>query len=175
MKYLVCSDIHGSIESAEFIIKKYQELNCDKIICLGDVLYHGPRNDIPENYNPKKVVEVLNEHYSRIVCLKGNCDAEVDEMVLNFRLEKSISGFVNDKICHLEHGHKIKELSTNSNLVFYGHTHIPFIKEVQDVIVVNPGSITIPKDGNKRTYAVWDKHSITIYDMEDNIISHIEY
>ena len=86
MKYLIVSDIHGSKDSANIIKDKFLSQKCDKIILLGDILYHGPRNDLPESYHPKSVITILNELSNNIIAVKGNCDAEVDQMVLNFKI-----------------------------------------------------------------------------------------
>ena len=88
MKYLVVSDIHGSIDSAEILIEKFLANKCDKILLLGDILYHGPRNDLPNKYAPKQVITLLNQYQDKIIAIKGNCDAEVDEMVLSFKIKK---------------------------------------------------------------------------------------
>ena len=169
MKYLVVSDIHGSIESTEFIINKFNELNCEKILCLGDVLYHGTRNDLPEFYNPKEVIKLLNSISNDIICIQGNCDAEVDQMVLSFDIVKSIDLNINGYNCHFEHGHHLDTYNGNQKIVFYGHTHIPVIEEKNDQLFVNPGSITIPKNGSNRDYIIFDDNKITIYDIDDNI------
>lgn len=170
MKYLVFSDIHGSIESTQFLIKKFEEEKCDKMICLGDVLYHGPRNDVPENYNPKKVIELLNQYAPKILGIQGNCDAEVDQMVLNFQLKKTDNIYINGISLHLEHGHHLETLSSHAQIVLFGHIHIPLIEEMEHQLFVNPGSITIPKNNSPRSYIIMDDEVITIYSMNGEVI-----
>ena len=97
MKYLIVSDIHGSVNSANIIKEKFEILKCDKILLLGDILYHGPRNDLPNNYAPKQVISVLNPLKEYIIAVRGNCDAEVDQMVLDFKINEDYSFNYNDK------------------------------------------------------------------------------
>ena len=126
MKYLIFSDLHGSIESLEIIIEKYHKHNCDKLICLGDVLYHGPRNDLPLNYNPKAVIKLINEYKDNILCIQGNCDAEVDQMVLNFPLIKDYLLDLEGKEVYLCHGHHLENIK--QNIILHGHTHVMGVK-----------------------------------------------
>lgn len=170
MKYLICSDIHGSIDSVEILLTKFNEFNCDQIICLGDVLYHGPRNDLPNNYNPKAVINALNPLKDIILCVKGNCEAEVDQMVLNFKILDSYDGTINNIPTHLEHGHHLDEYKGNAKLILSGHTHIPLCENINNQQFINPGSITIPKNGSNRSFAIWDENQITGYDINNNVI-----
>lgn len=167
MKYLIVTDIHGSINSAEIIIDKFNKHNCDKILILGDILYHGPRNDLPNYYNPKQVVNLLNKYSDKIIAVKGNCDAEVDQMVLNFKIfdEYRFDGFI------LTHGHHLDELDLeNANVVLFGHTHINKLYKENNVTFINVASITIPKENCPRTYGVLANNVITLYDLNDNEI-----
>ena len=175
MKYLICSDIHGSINSVDFLIDKFYKLNCDMILCLGDVLYHGPRNDLPEYYSPKEVINALNPLSDKIICVKGNCEAEVDQMVLKFNILDFYDSNINGIDTHLEHGHHLDLYKGSANIVLYGHTHIPDCHLNNDKIYINPGSITIPKNGSKRGYAIWDNTSIIGYDIDDNIVFEYNY
>lgn len=174
MKYLIASDIHGSIESAKIIIKKFEKLKADKIILLGDILYHGPRNDLPENYCPKQVFELLNKYADKIIAVRGNCDAEVDQMVLDFKLNDSYELFENSVNYFLTHGHKISaecpaDLKVGT-VVLYGHTHIYQKNEVNGVIYLNIGSITIPKEQTVRCYALLDATGVKLFDLNDMAI-----
>lgn len=178
MKYIIVSDIHGSSVSAEFIISKFKELNADKIIILGDILYHGPRNDLPEWYNPKSVIKTLNEYKNKIIAVKGNCDAYVDEMVLDFDLSNCKTIALNGVKTYLTHGHIINPsnpVNKDLDLVLYGHTHIYDIEDVNGVMYINPGSITIPKNNTKKSFAVMEDKTITIYDMDMNKIKEFSF
>lgn len=173
MTYLIFSDIHGTLNSCEFIIKKYNELQPNKLILLGDILYHGPRNDLPDTYNPKAVIKLLNPIADKIICVKGNCDAEVDQMVLNFKIwTNKIIKFHNKKIL-LTHGHHINHLepikNNNINIVIHGHTHVNRIDVINNCTYINLGSISIPKD-NIKSYAIMNDNGIYIYDINDILI-----
>ena len=175
MKVLIVSDIHGSLDSALAIQRIFEEEKCEKIICLGDVLYHGPRNDLPPQYKPKEVIAILNQYADQIICVQGNCDAEVDQMVLNFPILPFYDATINDKTCHFEHGHHLKMDGHVAQMVFFGHTHIPQMEEKNDTIYWNPGSITLPKNGSKRSYLIWENHLITLKDIDGNELFSFHY
>ncbi len=175
MKYLICSDIHGSIDSTKFLINKFNSLNCDKIICLGDVLYHGPRNDLPPHYSPKEVIACLNPLKDKILCVKGNCEAEVDQMVLDFPILENYDTVINNISVHLEHGHHLDSYVGNAKIILYGHTHIPCCEDKNSQIYINPGSITIPKNNSKRGYGVWEDNKVTLYTIDDEVVASYTY
>ncbi|MBQ3253069.1 MAG: phosphodiesterase [Acholeplasmatales bacterium] len=175
MKYLIVSDIHGSEDSAQIIYSKFKDEKIDKILCLGDVLYHGPRNDLPQSYKPKEVISILNSISNNIICIKGNCEAEVDQMVLSFKILDSYDATINGINAHLEHGHHLDSYKGNPDIILYGHTHIPECTIKENIIYINPGSITIPKNGSKRGYAIWDNNEITLYTIDNEIVNSIKY
>ena len=175
MKYLIVSDIHGSIESTEFIINKFNELNCEKILCLGDVLYHGPRNDLPPHYEPKKVISLLNKYADKILCVKGNCEAEVDQMVLDFNITDQIDLLIENKKFHLEHGHHLDLYEGDADVILSGHTHIPKLEIIEGQAFINPGSITIPKNNSTRNYMILDEKEITCLNMAGEVIFTFKY
>ena len=132
MKYLVISDIHGSAEAANIAIEAYKLHHCDYILCLGDILYHGPRNDLPSSYAPKQVISLLNPLKDKIIAVRGNCDAEVDEMISEFGFENNIVLNENGRKIFFTHGHKynIEKLPKEEfDIMMYGHFHTGFIKE----------------------------------------------
>lgn len=172
MKYLIFSDLHGSAKSAEAIIDVYTKENCDQMICLGDVLYHGPRNELPEFYAPKQVITMLNPFAEHILCIQGNCDAEVDQMVLNFKLIKKKKMKINGHLCHLEHGHHLGD-TIDAEVVLYGHTHIPQLEWINQKLYLNPGSITLPKNNTSKSYIIWDERIIRLYDINGHIIKEV--
>jgi len=174
MKYLIVSDIHGAIDSTNRIIEAFNLFDCDHILCLGDILYHGPRNDLPNNYNPKEVIKVLNEYKDNITWIRGNCDAEVDEMVLNFKCHDFIDKIINGFNSHLEHGHHLDLYNGNPNIILYGHTHIPDKTIKNNTLYFNPGSITLPKANSKRSFAIWGNNIITMYDIDFQILDTIK-
>ena len=175
MKYLIVSDIHGSSNSCEFIYDEYKNGKYDKILCLGDVLYHGPRNDLPENYFPKGCIEILNKIKDEIICVKGNCEAEVDQMVLAFKILDNYDFKFNNYDIHLEHGHHLDLYKGNANMIMSGHTHIPVLEKKDNVIYLNPGSITIPKGGFPRSFAVMDEEIFKVLDLNKNIIFEMKF
>lgn len=176
MRYLFVSDIHGSYESAQIIIDKFNKHNCDFIYLLGDILYHGPRNDLPEHYNPKKVVEILNEYAENIIAIKGNCDAEVDQMVLDFEFYEHYVMGVELIDYLLTHGHHLNEvILDDEKVIIYGHTHIIEKYQKDGRTYINLGSITLPKQNTKRCYGILEGKRFAIYDIDDNLLlEHVE-
>ena len=175
MKYLVFSDIHGSFYYAkimESIIKKEKP---NKIILLGDLYYHGPRNPLPVEYNPKEVANLLNQYQDKIIAIKGNCDAEVDQMISLFKIKNHLKLTINNKKVMFTHGHKynIDNVPSDVDVLVYGHFHTCFIKKTDDKIFINAGSITYPKDNTPHSYLIIDKNILTIKDIEGLSIDQI--
>ena len=171
MKFLIASDIHGSEKAALELKKRYLEINPDLLILLGDLLYHGPRNDLPEGYNPKAVIAILSELKDKIIAVRGNCEAEVDQMVLPFScLSESAVVFADDKKIFLTHGHiwSMDKHPDGIDVFMQGHTHIPVLKEENGIIYLNPGSTSIPKGGNPPSYAIWKDGSLEILNLYTN-------
>ena len=160
MKLLIASDIHGSAYWCRKLLEVYQQEQPDKLVLLGDILYHGPRNDLPREYAPKAVISMLSPLAEKILCVRGNCEAEVDQMVLPFPCMAPYSQLlVEDKTFYLTHGHHENPRNLprlNPGDVFlYGHTHVKEDIQVEGVRCLNPGSVSIPKDGS---------HSCLVYD-----------
>ena len=173
MRYLVFSDLHGSIIYAKKIIEEFKSGNYDKMLCLGDILYHGPRNDLPNGYNPKEVIKLLNEYKDYIIAVKGNCDAYVDSMVLDFIIHDEYEFLYNGKRIIMTHGHIInpeKHLNLSGAIILYGHTHIYKADMVSGSLYLNPGSTTIPKNNNSNSYAVIEDNTFIVYDFNKNIL-----
>ena len=177
MKYLVVSDIHGSNYYANKINEIYKEEKVDKIILLGDLYYHGPRNQLTEEYNPMEVAKILNNLKEKILCIKGNCDAEVDEMISEFEFNDNIELNINGKKFFFTHGHKynIDNIPENIDVLVYGHFHTGFIKEKDGITCVNSGSISLPKNNTKNSYLIIDDNKIILKDVEGNIIEEREF
>ena len=174
MKIFVASDIHGSAYYCKKMISCIEKEKPDKIIFLGDILYHGPRNDLPYEYNPKEVIKLLNSLDYSIVSVRGNCDSEVDLMVSKFPIINELSLISLDNLdIYLTHGHIYNENNWNkeNSILIYGHLHIPFIKEKNNSLFINPGSISLPKENNKPSYLIYDNKKFTIFDINDNIIA----
>lgn len=179
MKLLVVSDIHGSLyymNKVEEIIKRE---NPTGIMLLGDLYYHGPRNPLTNEYNPSEVAKKLNQYKEKILAVKGNCDAEVDQMISEFKLENNISLFSNGISMYFTHGHKFNmdnmpPNSQNLDLLCYGHFHTGFIKEKDGVMILNPGSISLPKGDSTNSYAIIEDTRVMLKDIEGNIIDEKE-
>ena len=153
MKYLIASDIHGSAYYCDLLIKATESEKVDKVLLLGDILYHGPRNDLPKGYAPKKVIEMLNPLKEKIICVRGNCDAEVDQMVLDFPI---MSDYKTVENLYLSHGHiynpdNIPPMK-QGDILINGHTHVPKCQEKNGFVFMNCGSVSIPKENSFHSY-----------------------
>jgi len=165
MKLLIASDIHGAADACDKLMEAVDALQPDRLVLLGDLLYHGPRNDLPADYAPKRVIAQLNAHAKTIIAVRGNCEAEVDQMVLDFPCMATNNSLFDPATGHslfLTHGHvwgpglhnsvrNLPPLSPGDALV-YGHTHIKVSQELETLPGVwcfNPGSVGIPKDGSR--------------------------
>ena len=172
MRYLVVSDIHGSSYYANKINDIFNKEKADKIILLGDLYYHGPRNPLTKEYNPMEVCKIFNNLKDKILCIKGNCDAEVDEMISEFKFNESITLDINGLKFFFTHGHKynIDNIPEGIEVLVYGHFHTGFIKEKDGIICVNSGSISLPKEDTKNSYLIIDGNEIILKDVEGTII-----
>lgn len=171
------SDIHGIKTNLAKVKKVYNELKCDKLVVLGDLYYIGPRNKMKENYDITYVKDFLELFKDNLICLRGNCDSEVDLTVSNFPIINELSMIlVDNHEIYLTHGHIYNEnnWSKENSILIYGHYHIPFIKEKNNNIYINPGSISLPKDNHKPSYLIYNDNKFTIYDIDDNIIDEKE-
>ena len=172
MKIIVASDIHGSNYYTQKLVKIIEKENPDEVILLGDVFYHGPRNKLPKNYNPMKVAETLNKFADILKCTKWNCDAEVDQMIADFKFEDKIEMTISKKKFLFTHGHNLdfENLPEKFDFIFGGHTHISSIKKYGKVTYVNPGSLSIPKANTKPSFAVVDDKTISIFDIKGKLV-----
>ena len=179
MKLLVVSDIHGSLYYTNKITEIYQNGNFDRLVLLGDLYYHGPRNPLPKDYNPMEVSRILNSLKDNIICVKGNCDAEVDQMISEFKINNHAYLELNNKKIMFTHGHiyNINNKVENINVLIYGHFHTGFIKEENNQYFINAGSITLPKNNTPNSYLVIENTdayiSIILKDIDGNIIEKI--
>jgi len=161
MKLLIASDIHGSAYYCRKLLEAYEREEADRLVLLGDLLYHGPRNDLPEGYAPKEVLAMLNERKEEILCVRGNCDTEVDQMVLQFP-SLADYGFLYEQghMIFLTHGHVFNEqnppMLKKGDLLLHGHTHVPVCREHETYLCLNPGSVSIPKEGSAHSYLVYE-------------------
>ena len=175
MKWMIASDLHGSAFYCKKVIEAFEREGADRLLLLGDLLYHGPRNDLPEGYAPKQVMPLLNGMKDRLLCVRGNCDAEVDQMVLEFPVLADY-GFmeIDGKTFYMSHGHIYNENNLPplkpGDIFMHGHTHVLRAEKVGDITILNPGSVSIPKEGNPPTYAILENSRFTIKTFEEEII-----
>ncbi len=179
MKYMFASDIHGSAYYCRKMLESYEKSGADRLILLGDLLYHGPRNDLPEEYAPKAVITMLNARKDEISAVRGNCEAEVDQMVLEFPVMADYALLVlNDLTFFATHGHLYHEEMMpplkKGDILIHGHTHLPVAKRCGEQYILNPGSVSIPKGGNPASYAILDGTIFRIMDFEGTVIKELE-
>lgn len=174
MKWFIASDIHGSSYYFEKMLKAYKGEDANRMILLGDILYHGPRNDLPKDYCPKKIIPLLNEIKEDIICVRGNCEAEVDNLVLEFDCMADYALLpYNNKTIFITHGHKFNTTTPPSlkkgDVLLHGHTHIPVCENCGDYTYINPGSVSIPKENSWHGYIIFEDGIFTWKDLEGNI------
>ncbi len=171
MKWLIASDLHGSAYYCEKLLDRYETEGADRLILLGDLLYHGPRNDLPEGYAPKKVIELLNAKKNEIFCVRGNCEAEVDQMVLSFPVLADYALFdLGKNTLFLTHGHLFHEGNLppmkKGDILLHGHTHVPKCVEYENYVYMNPGSVSIPKENSWHGYMVLENGEFIWKDLD---------
>lgn len=174
MKIMIASDIHGSAGYCRKLLDRFSEEKADRLILLGDILYHGPRNDLPDEYAPKKVIEMLNKIGDRLLCVRGNCDTEVDQMVLDFPILADYAiMYDEDRMIYLTHGHHIGSENLGNlregNILISGHTHVPMNEERGGVRCLNPGSVSIPKENSLRGYMTLENGQFKWIDLDGNV------
>lgn len=171
MKYMIASDIHGSAYYCGLLLEAYRREKADRLLLLGDILYHGPRNDLPRDYAPKQVMEMLNGMKEEILCVRGNCEAEVDQMVLEFPVLADYA-VVDAGSCllyathgHIYHADRLPPLK-RGDVLLSGHTHIPDMQEADGRICLNPGSVSIPKAGSAHSCMTFEDGRFRWLDLE---------
>ena len=174
MKVVIASDIHGSAYFCGLLVNAIKEEKPDKIIFLGDILYHGPRNDLPKDYAPKRVIEMLNSLKEQIISVRGNCEAEVDQMVLDFSVLEDYKTFeFGSKKAVLTHGHltddRLPDIK-DFDILLNGHTHIPKCEQKEGYIFINPGSVSIPKENSPHSFMVFENNEFLWKNLENGEI-----
>jgi hypothetical protein len=174
MKFMIASDIHGSEYYCRKMLEAYDQEKADRLILLGDLLYHGPRNDLPRDYAPKAVIELLNSRKNDILCVRGNCEAEVDQMVLEFPVLADYAIIdIGKRLIFATHGHHYNEKKLpplrKGDILLNGHTHVPKCVEHEDYIYMNPGSTSIPKEDSHHGYMTFENDTFTWKNFEGDI------
>ncbi len=181
MKLLIASDIHGDFESAKAVFSAAEHEGAEKILLLGDILYHGPRNDLPKTYAPKAVIELLNQNKDRILAVRGNCDTEVDQMVLDFPILADYAYLSLDGLTvFATHGHhhntNTPPALLSGEILLHGHTHVLKCEKFgNDNYYLNPGSVALPKENNPRTYMVYENRTFTVKDLDGKTVLKKEF
>ena len=175
MKLMIASDIHGSYFYCKKMLDAFSAEKADRLLILGDILYHGPRNDLPAEYAPKKVIPELNAIKDRLLCVRGNCDTEVDQMVLEFPILADYCIIqCGSKTVYATHGHNYGETTPpplpEGSILLGGHTHIPKCTEYGSYTYMNPGSVSIPKESSHHGYMTYEDNTFLWKDFEGNII-----
>lgn len=171
MKLMIASDIHGSLYYCGKTAELYGREKAGRLILLGDLLYHGPRNSLPRDYDPKGVFELLNSMKDHLLAVRGNCDAEVDQMVLDFPIMADYATmYLGDRLLFITHGHLFNNSAPPNigrrDILLHGHTHIAAAEDTGAYIYLNPGSVSLPKDGGTGSYMVYEDGVFTIKSMD---------
>lgn len=179
MKLLFASDLHGSAYYAQKLLELYETEAPEKIVLLGDLLYHGPRNDLPRAYDPRRVMEILNGMKNNLLAVRGNCDAEVDQMVLEFPIMADYMAlFLEGRMVFVTHGHLFHEDNlpnfNKGDVLIHGHTHVRAVADRGAYFFLNPGSIALPKGDGVHSYMVYEDGIFTTKDMEGGVLETLD-
>lgn len=174
MRLMIASDIHGSAFYSRQMLEAYKRENADRLLLLGDLLYHGPRNDLPKDYAPKEVLTLLNGMKEELLCVRGNCDTEVDQMVLEFPIMAEYCLLdLDGQTLLATHGHRLNPANPpmlkRGDILLNGHTHIPACEEREGYIYMNPGSVSIPKEGSAHSYILYENKIFEWKDMNGEV------
>ena len=175
MKFLIASDIHGSKFYTEKLMQRFESQGADKLILLGDIYNHGPRNPLPEGYDPMGVAALLNARVKDLLVVKGNCDSDVDTLISDFEFVSEAVLCVGEKQIFLQHGDRFDKSNLPKNCgdcFIYGHYHTGFIERAGDVLVANAGSVSLPKNGTARSYLLLDGGELYLRDISGATICH---
>ncbi|MBO5525508.1 MAG: phosphodiesterase [Clostridia bacterium] len=170
MKLVIASDIHGSAYYCKKLLERFEEEKADKLVLLGDLLYHGPRNPLPEGHDPKEVALLLNSRRDRILAVRGNCDAEIDQMVLSFPcLADYAIVYDQGKTLFLTHGHLPLPPMQDNSVLINGHFHVPVSERRDNYRYLNCGSIALPKENSPHSYLVYEDGALTWKDADGTV------
>ena len=178
MKWMIASDLHGSAYYCRKMLEAFEREGADRLFLLGDLLYHGPRNDLPREYAPKEVIPLLNGKKEKLLCVRGNCDAEVDQMVLEFPVLADYAVLpVGQRLIYATHGHiyhvKNLPLLAPGDVLLHGHTHVPAWTEFgQGNLYLNPGSVSIPKENSPHSYMTLEENTMQWKELESSAVFH---
>ena len=166
MKIVFASDIHGSEKYCKALLEAFEREGADKLVLLGDILYHGPRNPLPEEYNPQAVVELLSAVTDKIICVRGNCDAEIDCALLPFPLPDYFGIFTDGLNIYVSHGHREAPPLKSGDVYITGHTHVQLNTDEDGFIHLNPGSVSLPKEDSARGYILYENRKFSFVTLD---------
>ena len=181
MKYFIASDLHGSAYYCRLMMDAFAREKADRMLLLGDVLYHGPRNDLPKDYAPKECIAMLSTLKDRIFGVRGNCEADIDQVVLPFPMSADYALLtLDERLIFATHGHLYHENHLPplkpGDILLHGHTHIKEMRRIGEngeFLYLNPGSLSIPKDDERHSYMIWEDHTFTIKELDGHEIHQI--
>ncbi|WP_375750811.1 phosphodiesterase [Vibrio sp. HN007] len=179
MKLFFASDLHGCLPTTQETINKYNQSGAEHLVLLGDILNHGPRNPVPEGYQPAQVAELLNEYRDQIIAVRGNCDSEVDQMLLEFPMLMDSSWILLEggQRIFLTHGHIYNSSHRPSlregDVIAHGHTHLPVAEKDGDQFIYNPGSVTFPKGGFERSYGLFEQGKLKVVTFSGEVLREV--
>ncbi len=174
-RWMIASDLHGDSACTEQLLSRYRESGASRLILLGDLLYHGPRNDLPKGYDPKGVIALLNGVKEELLCVRGNCDTEVDQMVLDFPILADYAFLeIDGRSVLATHGHRFNLSALppmkKGDILLHGHTHVPKAEPFgEDNLYLNPGSTSIPKEGSPRSYLLYENGIFSFRRLDDGV------
>ncbi len=174
MKLLIASDLHGSYEALKALIERFEAEKCERILLLGDLLYHGPRNGLHPAYDPIKTIDLIKEYADKIFAVKGNCDSEVDEMVTGLNLPVFTTLYNNEHLIFATHGHHYSPQTPpklyRGDVLLTGHTHVVACEVYDNFTYINPGSLCFPKTDNGPTYIVFDDGKFIFKKLDGTVL-----
>ncbi len=177
MKLFFASDLHGSLPATEKALEKFKQSGAETLVLLGDVLNHGPRNPIPDGYNPPQVAELLNQYADKIIAVRGNCDSEVDQMLLSFPMMSDYAWILlaSGQRLFLTHGHlynaQKRPALKQGDVIVHGHTHIPVAEKDGEQFIYNPGSVTFPRNGFAASYGLMEGETLKVVTFEGEVLA----
>lgn len=177
MKLFFASDLHGSLPATELMLEKFRRSGAEHLVLLGDVLNHGPRNPVPEGYSPPAVAELLNQYSNSIIAVRGNCDSEVDQMLLAFPMMMDYAWVLleSGKRLFLTHGHLYnshkRPVLKAGDVIVHGHTHVPLAEIDGEQIIFNPGSVTFPRNGFVPSFGMLEGQELKVVSFEGEVIA----
>lgn len=176
MKLFFASDLHGCLAATEKTLAEFERSSADSLILLGDILNHGPRNPVPDAYNPPAVAERLNQYADKIIAVRGNCDSEVDQMLLSFPMMMDYSWVLleSGQRLFLTHGHLYnaskRPALRSGDVIAHGHSHIPVAEKDGEQYIFNPGSVTFPRDGYVASYGLFERGELKVVTFDGAVI-----